>query len=158
MRPRIHDVGCGVGYFVKTCVDLGYPAQGNDLNRYAVSRMRELFKLDVYHGTLANLVSCLPQADIVISSDMIEHVFDPLEEFRAAHELLKPNGIFSIRTFAIDSNLCRRLGKNWSMFSWSHTYHFSSKTLADLFRVSMFAIESVSVSRGGSLEVIGRKK
>lgn len=155
-RPHIHDVGCGAGYFVKSCVEMGYPASGNDLNRYAVSRLREIFGLEVHHGTLRSLLSRLPKVDIVSSREMIEHVYNPLEEIRAAYELLKPSGILSVQTFAIDSDVYRRVGKDWSNFTWNHTYHFSSRTLSDVVSKAGFEVERASVS-GPSVEVIGRK-
>lgn len=160
---RLFDVGCGCGYFLKAARDLGYDVGGNDLNRYAVDRIRELFKFDVHYGILGDLLeggsirkeSC----DIVYMNDYIEHSYHPKRDLMTAFGMLKDHGIVYVTTFCIDSERFEKLREKWDMLMWNHCYHFSSESLKKIMVDVGFDIVECRVdSVHGMVELCGRKK
>lgn len=162
-RLRLHDVGCGVGFLLKAAQDLGLKCSGNDLNGYAVRRMRELFNLDVHLGTLPELfhsgVFEAGSYDIVTMDDFIEHSYHPLRDLETAFSMLRDGGIVSVRTFCVDSDPFRRMRGNWDMLMWNHTFQFSSNSLRKLVEQAGFDAAEVDVnSSEGTVRIIGRKR
>ena len=128
----IHDVGCGVGYLVQAAQERGIETTGNDLNAYAWQVMNDRLGLTVYNDTFPNLDLEADTLDAVIMHDYIEHSYHPLEDLKVAYKFLKPGGVLYIETFHIDSHRFDELRENWPMLFWSHTFHFSTKTLSDM--------------------------
>jgi SAM-dependent methyltransferase len=161
-KLRLHDVGCGVGFLLKAAQDLGIQCSGNDLNGYAVSRMRELFGMDVHLGTLPGLfregVLRANSYDLVTMDDFIEHSYHPLRDLTAAFSILREGGILSVQTFCVDSARFRRLKTRWDMLMWNHTFHFSSTSLRELIGQAGFNIVEVNVnSLRGTVWIMARK-
>jgi 2-polyprenyl-3-methyl-5-hydroxy-6-metoxy-1,4-benzoquinol methylase len=159
---RLFDVGCGCGYLLKAAQDMGVYAAGNDLNRYAVDRMRELFGFDVYTGLIYDLLVRgdvkKDDFDIVYMNDYIEHSFHPKKDLKAAFEMLKKNGVAYLTTFCIDSERFDKLGEKWDMLMWNHCFHFTSETLKKIMQDVGFEIIMCNIhSSGGMVEICGRK-
>lgn len=159
---RVHDVGCGVGFFLKACQEMGLAVSGNDLNGYAVGRMQELFGFDASVGQLKELLDCgklqKESLDIVHMNDFIEHTYHPDQEVSVSFQLLKPGGLIYVRTFFVDSDKFRQFGSRWDMLMWNHAYHFSSKSLTDIIAKQGFMISEVSLHQNtGIIEVFGVK-
>jgi len=158
---HIHDVGCGVGFFLKACQEMGLSVSGNDLNGYAVKRMRELFGFDVLIGELPDFLeqkdgSC--EFDIVHMNDFIEHTYHPLRDLKCAHQMLSPGGLVYIRTFFVDSRKFEQLGDKWDMLMWNHVYHFSEKSLTRLIEQAGFGVKEIRRHEDtGIIEVFGIK-
>lgn len=160
---RLFDVGCGCGYFLKAAKDMGFEVGGNDLNRYAVNRIKELFKFDVHYGLLAELLESglIPKNsyDIVYMNDYIEHSYHPKRDLTTAFGMLKENGIVYVTTFCIDSDRFEKLREKWDMLMWNHCYHFSSDTLKRLMEDAGFEIVDCHIDTArGMVEICGRKK
>ncbi len=142
----LHDVGCGVGYLLSAAQERGIEASGNDLNAYACQVMREKQGLTVFNDSLTDLDLSLESLDAVIMHDYIEHTYHPLEDLRTAHGFLSPGGIVHITTFHVDCRTFDRLGKDWNMLFWNHTYHFSTKTLSKMVTEAGFTDLDVTTS------------
>lgn len=129
---RIHDVGCGVGYLMQAARSRGMDATGNELNAYAWQVMNNRLGLTVYNDILPSLDLESDRLDSVIMHDYIEHSYHPLNDLRAAYDFLKPGGALYIETFHIDCYKLNEQREDWPMLFWSHTFHFSTKTLSDM--------------------------
>ncbi len=159
---RIFDVGCGCGYLIKAAQDLGIQASGNDLNRYAVERIRKLFGFDVHVGLLPSLFDKgfveKSHYDVVYMNDYIEHTYHPKKDLDAAFGMLRPGGLIYISTFCVDSERYKRLGSSWDMLMWNHCFHFSSESLKKLVTDVGFDISMCNVNDDkGSVELVARK-
>jgi len=137
---RIHDVGCGVGFFLMACREEGFDVSGNELNQYAVRIMRERFELDVCPTVLSEVPLKSDSLDAITMNAYIEHTYHPLEDLGYAYNLLKRKGVMYVSTFHTDSITFDKLGSKWDMFEWNHVYHFSSKTLEDMIKKAGFQI------------------
>lgn len=158
----LHDVGCGVGFVIKSAMEMGFESSGNDLNAYAIERMRDLFDMNVHLGQLSDLVrtGVLPknENDIVIMHDCIEHFYHPLAELTAAFSILKEGGILHLTTFSVDTDIFRGLGNKWDMLMWNHVFHFSSKSLVEMVKKAGFKHVDFELNqRRGAIEICARK-
>ncbi len=116
---RILDAGCGAGPALRYLKQRGWMPFGSDLVEYPLRQARQLIPE-------ARLVQCdadagLPYAagafDLVLLSEVIEHVASPEFTLRECHRILRPGGAVALTT----PNLwdARRayyplLGKVWS--------------------------------------------
>lgn len=155
---RLHDVGCGVGFLLRAARDRGINASGNDLNQYAWQVMQERFGLTVYNDSLPRLELPPESVDAVVMRDYIEHSYHPMLDLHAAHKLLRPGGVVYVETFHIDSRPFEELGAGWNMLFWSHTYHYSTKTLSDMVSRAGLAILEVQTSHADTLVRVTARK
>lgn len=94
-KPRVLDLGCGNGSLSHLIAQQGYEVVGVEESESGFKFAR--FNFPDCHFIQASIYE-LPYAtleksfDIVISSEVIEHLFYPRELIRAAKKCLKPNG------------------------------------------------------------------
>lgn len=89
------DVGCNYGFAVAAASELGLNAKGIDIDETAVNAARAEF------GKLGGFETCTVQeyaasgakADMVYTSEVIEHTLDPNSFAGAIEKILKPGGL-----------------------------------------------------------------
>ncbi|PNV75364.1 class I SAM-dependent methyltransferase [Leptospira inadai] len=100
-RGRILDVGCGLGFFIKTINDNrpGWEAIGYDVSEKAVDYAKNRNNLKNVHSGIVQR-SNLPKAsfDIITLWDVIEHIPQPRSLIEYLFSLLKPNGFLFLQT------------------------------------------------------------
>ena len=98
---KILDVGCGLGFFVKTIQTKkpGWEATGYEMSLSAVkfAKAHNGLKL-VYAGQVEKSRIPKNSIDIITLWDVIEHIPKPQPLLKYLHSLLKPGGIFFIQT------------------------------------------------------------
>jgi SAM-dependent methyltransferase len=96
---RILEVGSGFGYLTYALHQAGYDCRGIDLSARAVSAARRDFG-DLYAvADLMQLASaCAEGYDVVIATELIEHVPAPAAFVQWATRLLKPGGCLILST------------------------------------------------------------
>jgi 2-polyprenyl-3-methyl-5-hydroxy-6-metoxy-1,4-benzoquinol methylase len=98
----ILDLGCGNGYLVNYLVSLGYNAYGTDASERGIEIARQqnperFFLQDLSTGKLpAELQQ--QKFDTIISTEVIEHLYDPESFLRFCKQALEPNGELIIST------------------------------------------------------------
>lgn len=96
---KILEVGSGLGYLTYALNKAGYPTMGLDISQTAVSQAQKTFG-DFY--VCANLFDYVKlhaaQFDIVIFTEVIEHVEQPFAFVECILQLLKPGGHAIITT------------------------------------------------------------
>jgi 2-polyprenyl-3-methyl-5-hydroxy-6-metoxy-1,4-benzoquinol methylase len=141
----ICDLGCGNGYLANRLADLGYYVIGIDASRSGIHLAKETY--------ISNNLefSCMPidsrlsekmqdkELDLVVSSDVIEHLYRPSDLIEVVLRLLKPAGHFLISTpyHGYLKNVALSLLNRWDFHhgvDWDggHIKFFSVKTLKDL--------------------------
>jgi 2-polyprenyl-3-methyl-5-hydroxy-6-metoxy-1,4-benzoquinol methylase len=151
---KICELGCGSGWLCHRLAERGYETLGVDLsesgiraaNSAAIERAR--FSHESIDAQLPQRVGMTDPFDLVLSNDVIEHLYRPADLLEAARGMLAPGGALLIATpyhgylknFAIVA-----LGKADQHFNplWDggHIKFFSPETLTQLLEKSGFTVE-----------------
>jgi 2-polyprenyl-6-hydroxyphenyl methylase/3-demethylubiquinone-9 3-methyltransferase len=98
---RVFDAGCGNGALLRKLQLSGYEISGCDASESGVAQARKLCgdarveRLSVYDDLAGTFGSSW---DVVISTEVVEHLYAPRDFIRQAHSLLKPGGAFILST------------------------------------------------------------
>lgn len=93
---RVLDVGCGSGYNASQYAAMGHQVVGIDLAESGISNARKSYpglRFEVVEAG-ANFLEALrePPFDVVTSTEVVEHLYDPRSWARACYAALKPGG------------------------------------------------------------------
>ncbi len=138
-KKKALEIGSGTGVFLELLKNNGFEEligiepsssaiEAAPLHRHTWLR-KEIFKAQNFDPTSFDLICCFMT---------MEHVYDPLVIARAAHRLLKPNGIFITVTHDYNSLVNRMLGKKSPIIDIEHMQLFSKKSICELFKYSDF--------------------
>lgn len=105
-RPSdVLDLACGIGAFTIAAAKRGHRVVGLDYSETALRAARRLAEEEgaacrFVHGDATKLPFEDASFDLVIASDIIEHLFDPplLRMFQECHRVLRPGGAFVLHT------------------------------------------------------------
>jgi 2-polyprenyl-3-methyl-5-hydroxy-6-metoxy-1,4-benzoquinol methylase len=100
-KLRIFDAGCGNGFLVGHLLTSGFEAAGCDVSISGVARAKEAYP----HANFEVMSVCDDMAaafgggwDIVISTEVIEHLYNPKIFVQRVSEMLRPEGMFIVTT------------------------------------------------------------
>jgi 2-polyprenyl-6-hydroxyphenyl methylase/3-demethylubiquinone-9 3-methyltransferase len=119
-KLSILDVGCGGGLLSEPMARLGAKVTGIDASEKAIkaadyhSRVSKL-KINYLTGDIGVLITKKKQFDVVIASEVIEHVLNPKEFLEGIAKVLTPNGVLIVTTLnrSIKSLLVAKLGAEY---------------------------------------------
>ena len=144
-KRRVLDVGCGNGFTAGLLLDKGYDVVGIDTSRDGIEIARDTYPqgrfeiLSAETGNLLSLLNCQP-FDLVVSTEVIEHVYDPHAFVLACYAALRPGGRFICSTpyHGYLKNLALALFNRWDrhanpLWRGGHIKFWSRKTLSQLF-------------------------
>lgn len=137
----ICDLGCGNGYMANRLAGLGYDVTGIDASETGLAIARQTSSNAQFIEALidANLGvnTGLNSFDVVISSDVIEHLYRPADLLEASISVLKPTGQLLIGTpyHGYLKNLALSIGGKMdshfcALDDGGHIKFFSVKTLS----------------------------
>ena len=137
------DLGCGNGFMAGRLAQLGYDVTGVDASESGIALARSTYPQPNFVCATVDAGlrdESLPESfDLVLSSDVIEHMYRPADLIEAAVSLVKPNGYVLIGTpyHGYIKNLALALsGKMDTHFCvhdvGGHIKFFSVKTLSEL--------------------------
>ena len=130
---RMLDVGCGEGHLVDTALSLGWAARGIDLARPAIELCQSFGlpceELDFFSPTLDS-----ERFDLLVMSELIEHVPFPGRFLERAEQLLRPGGLVYLTTPNFDSITRIIVGAEWKEIHREHLSYFSPRTFSELVR------------------------
>jgi len=142
-KARVLDVGCGNGSTVAEFLALGCDVVGIDLSQEGIELARRRYPaarfecLPADDHILDNL-QCEP-FDVVISTEVIEHLYDPHAFALGCYRALRPGGRFVISTpyHGYLKNLFLSLCDRWDrhtnpLWRGGHIKFWSRKTLSQL--------------------------
>jgi 2-polyprenyl-3-methyl-5-hydroxy-6-metoxy-1,4-benzoquinol methylase len=94
---RLLDVGCGAGAVLRTMSADGWHAEGQDVSEAAADRLeKEGFR--IHREALEQLAAENASFDVVVMSEVIEHLRAPDVTLRAVKRLLRPGGALYLTT------------------------------------------------------------
>jgi 2-polyprenyl-3-methyl-5-hydroxy-6-metoxy-1,4-benzoquinol methylase len=134
------DVGCNEGRNLGFYRAGGFAAEGIETNPVAAATARRLGHT-VHIGTLSDLERSSQRYDVVVLSNVLEHVVDPLAMLTSARNILKPGGEVWVSCPNADSTARRVFGRYW--INWHppfHITHLTAATLATLLHSAGFEV------------------
>jgi SAM-dependent methyltransferase len=136
---------CEIGIYSGVLLDYlrsrGWTVSGIEPDGRAVAYARDVFGLDVHHGTL-DTASLDPESiDAAIMLHVIEHLDDPASTVVEVRRVLKPGGIFVVETPTYDSWTFKMIGRRERSVSCDgHIFFYTQKTLSALLQQHGFEI------------------
>ena len=144
---RILDLGCGNGYLASKLGTLGFRVTGIDASESGVSMAKTKYETDHVNFIQAEIGDDTAKLfsqehtrfDLVLSSDVLEHLYRPAALIESASMLVKPGGYLLVGTpyHGYLKNLLIPLMGGWDAHhgvAWDggHIKFFSAQTLGDL--------------------------
>jgi 2-polyprenyl-3-methyl-5-hydroxy-6-metoxy-1,4-benzoquinol methylase len=153
---KLLDVGCSVGTFLNVARENGWDVYGIDINAVAVRHCKNVLGLKVKNTSLRPGIFPDNFFDVVIMSDLIEHVSDPIKVLTFSEKILKKGGILYIVTPNIDSLVAKLTRWRWQGIKPNeHLYYFSPRTMKKALNKAGFSIvEYHSIHRVRNLKTI----
>ena len=137
----ICDLGCGNGHISGRLAALGYDVTGVDASASGIEIARRTYPGVEFVHALVDRSLNLKQFDLVISSDVIEHLYRPSDLLEATASQLKPGGHVLLGTpyhGYLKNLVLAATGKMDAHFSalhdGGHIKFFSVSTLSNLMR------------------------
>lgn len=96
---RILEIGCGLGYLTYAIARAGYTIQGMDISQVAIEQATERYGELFFCADLIEFAKNAPPIyDVIIFTELIEHIPDVKGFLKAANALLKPGGNIVLTT------------------------------------------------------------
>jgi len=160
----ILDLGCGNGYLASRLACLGYKVTGVDASQSGIELARMHNSFNNLEFVCANINADLANAffvkfDLILSSDVIEHMYRPADLIDLATSLLQVSGHLIVVTpyHGYIKNLLLAVLNKWDAHhgvGWDggHIKFFSVKTLRDLFE--KYGYEDISFTYYGRVHLL----
>ncbi|SFV31349.1 class I SAM-dependent methyltransferase [Thermoflavifilum thermophilum] len=147
----ILDIGCGNGAFAMELLKEGYDVYGIDASRSGIAIAKQLYPKRFFLQNVHE--SCLPEEirdikfDTIISTEVIEHLYDPVSFIQfCKHILSSASGgsiIISTPYHGYLKNLCLSLANKWDahldpFWTGGHIKFWSKDTLRKLLILNGF--------------------
>jgi 2-polyprenyl-6-hydroxyphenyl methylase/3-demethylubiquinone-9 3-methyltransferase len=140
---RVLDVGCGNGFVCSRFLDFGCSAVGIDLSIEGIERARQAYPQGRFELVAADseVLEKLGEApfDLVVSTEVVEHLYAPREWAAGCFNALKPGGrlLCSTPYHGYLKNLALSLSGHWDthanpLWDGGHIKLWSRRTLAAL--------------------------
>ena len=129
---RLLDVGCGAGWFLRICKQMGADVYGIEPSEFGAHRCREA-GLEVYNGMVEDYLDQYGSErkfDVITANHVIEHAADPVRTLRGMKSLLAPGGMLWISVPNAKCFFSRVLGSEWHSTDLPyHLQQFSNTSL-----------------------------
>lgn len=149
LHNRLLEVGFGAGSFLHAAARAGWVVEGVEVSRTAAEHARaEGF--NIFCGQLSEAQYEVGSFDVVIASEILEHVPDPAVMIGQVARIVRPGGLLWATTPNAKGLSARLLGLEWSAISPpEHLHLFSANGLRGLllsagFRRVQIRTESVN--------------
>ncbi len=151
------EVGCGPGYLLD---EAGAFFERREGTEYSTAAAHDAAKVaDQIHLGGMDAVPADRRYDLVLSNQVIEHVYAPLEFLKAQVERVVPGGAVAIATPWMRSPWQRVLGERWPSYKIpEHVSYFDPASLATLMRESgLREVERLPYGHAFPLSLIAAK-
>jgi len=151
---RLLDVGCGAGTFLRAAARAGWEAVGVEVSATAAEHNRAA-GFEVFNGFLEDARYPEGHFDVVVASEVLEHVPDPGEMLREILRVLRPGGLLWATTPNGRGLSARALGLGWSaVCPPEHLHLFSRRAAARLLSETGFGRVRVVTEGANPVELL----
>ncbi len=147
---RVLDLGCGNGSLCRALADAGFEVVGLEPSPSGVAAARQAVPEGVFHcGSVYDGAEIVPECDfdVVVSTEVVEHLSRPAALPALAFAKLKPGGRFDVSTpyHGYLKNLVLALADRWDSHhapDWDggHVKFWSRRTLTALLEANGFRV------------------
>lgn len=134
---RILEVGCGAGAILKYFHDQGATVKGIDLSLDYLEYGKKRYGIDLSNTNLFELPDD-QKYDLIIYSDVLEHILDPISHLNKIKSILKPEGMLYIKVPGTKNLIRPYLGDFLRSLQNAHVFYFSLPTLSNLMNKNGF--------------------
>jgi 2-polyprenyl-3-methyl-5-hydroxy-6-metoxy-1,4-benzoquinol methylase len=133
------EIGCGSGDFLVEARDRGYVVRGLEFSGHAVSVANaRLGSEAVIQGDIETAGFRESAFDIIVFSDVLEHVRNPKSFLSSVYRSLRPGGLVFIVTPSTDSWSRALMGRNWMEYKIEHLFYFNRRSLKHILTLTRF--------------------
>lgn len=127
---RLLDIGCGTGICMEVGKEFGWDVYGVDISEEAVASARAMLgsRVEALDFENAELIPA-SNFDVVIMTDVLEHLNDVTRTINSIHTILKPGGVALIVTVDTGSLFAKLMRNKWLFIHRQHLVYFSKKNL-----------------------------
>lgn len=142
LNNRLLDVGCGSGIFLSVAQSMGWECYGVELSEAAVNLCYRKGLTKVQYGELQDVVCSLPEMDIVVMIEVIEHMADPIQVLKLIRGLLRSGGLMYLTTPNFNSLERYLLGERYSVICYpEHLNYFTKSTIKRMLKNCGFVVQ-----------------
>ena len=162
---KVLDIGCGDGYLLSTFLQLGCDVYGTEFDEESITicKNKGITMLD---GGMLPCVSVdikdSDKFDLIIMTEVIEHIQNPIDVISNAYNLMKNNGIMYFTTPNFNSLERRILGSDWGMIGYpEHLSYYTKSTMNKLLienNMQQIYIQTINISIYRVVQFFNAKK
>jgi len=143
--PKVLEVGCGNGFFLKALVDLGFTKNvfGIEPSSRMVSEADSVVKSKIKVNIFKSNLFPKNNFDLILCFHTLDHIFDPNEFVNGAYSMLRKNGYVVVVVHDTQGLSVRLFGERSAIFDVEHIYLFNKKTLRKIFARNGFRVTKV---------------
>ncbi len=151
------EIGCGYGFLLEAAAPLFDSVTGTDFNSEAIAHIQQLGFQGIQGGVAE--VPLTQHYNLIVSTGVIEHVYQPHSFINQLRQHLQPNGWLVLATPQMNSFWFKLQGKRWTSFKIpEHVTYYDPKTLTELFhRCTATQTRILTYPHAYPLKTIGEK-
>jgi len=131
---KLLEIGCAGGNWLLASKEMGWDTEGNDLNREMLERVSKEVGVQTHHGFFEDINLPNEGYDIVIAMNVFEHLVEPDALIRKLSKVLKPGGLFFMKTPMANSMSERFEAEEWvQLHNLGHILFGSKRAIEDIF-------------------------
>ncbi len=158
---RLLEIGCGDGFFLDLAREAGWEVYGTEYNPRSIAVCKAK-GIRMQEGVVRPSEFQVPDFDVVLSLEVIEHTRGVHHEAEAMVTLCRPGGLIYLTTPNFLSLSRKILGPDWGVICYpEHLQYFSRRSLQRLFAsrgCHTRSIRATGISPGRMLEGIRRRR
>ena len=146
-KGNLLDFGCGPGYLMEEAKKIGFNVYGAEFGEYAANIAKNKFGEDrIFAGNIENCKFQDNFFDIVIMSDLLEHIVNPVSSFKKVNAILKNTvnsnggGYCMITTPNTNSLTAKLLKSKWHRYMLEHLVYFNKNSMEKLAELTGFKV------------------
>lgn len=138
-NPKVLEVGCGNGFFLKALYDKGIKdvwgvEPGMDMVKKSALELKSRIKVDIFKDRQFKYNSF----DLVVCFHTLDHMIDPNAFVKTAYKILKKGGMVLVVVHDCEGLSVTLFGEKSPIFDIEHIYLFSKTTIRKLFNKGGF--------------------
>jgi 2-polyprenyl-3-methyl-5-hydroxy-6-metoxy-1,4-benzoquinol methylase len=144
---RLLDIGAATGLLMETAQEYGYDAFGIEASSDGAEMIEKKFGKDKLFNCYFDenfskqYANC--KFNVIVMSDLYEHLKDVNASLDTVRDLLSPNGYVLLAMPDASSLTCKLFGKHWPHFLTEHLFTFSSKNISAMLNKHNFQVLSI---------------